>query len=218
MFVDPASVSTYPQNPTDQPGGYQGGPGVVFPADLRLPPTAEPEWTKHGTYMVVRGSLLDMTTWDHQTLGTQEQTVGRFKFSGASLDAPADDPAHLDTTPAFTSDPTNTVVPVDSHVRKTNPRRPEDADRRIFRRGYPLISTSTTGIDRGLLFVAFARTITTQFEFIFRAWMRNPNFPAMGSGADRLFSFEPTVLAGGYYFVPPLEVKGQPWTWIVPAP
>jgi deferrochelatase/peroxidase EfeB len=216
VFVDPADVASYPPNPTDQPAGYQGGPGVAFPADLRQPPTAEPEWCKDGTYMVVRGSLLDMSNWDHQTLGAQEQTVGRFKFSGSSLDL-ADDPSLVDAAPTFASNQANVTVPVDSHVLKANPRRPEDADRRIFRRGYPIISTSTTGIDRGLLFVAFARTITTQFEFIFRAWMRNPNFPAVSNGVDRLFSFEPVVLAGGYYFVPPLEKSGQAWTWIIPT-
>ena len=42
--------------PSDQPGGYDGGPGVAFPAHLRLPPTVEPAWTSHGTYMAVRGS------------------------------------------------------------------------------------------------------------------------------------------------------------------
>lgn len=128
--------------------------------------------------------------------------MGRFKYSGSFLDL-TDDRQQLDAPPAFETDQTNRTVPVDSHVRKSNPRRPEDAQRRIFRRGYPLIAGSTAGFDRGLLFVAFARSISTQFEFIFRAWMRNPNFPEQSSGPDRIFRFEKQVLAGGYYFVPP---------------
>jgi hypothetical protein len=66
-----------------------------------------------------------------------------------------------------------------------------------------------------LIFVSFARTITTQFEFIFRAWMRNPNFPVEGSGTDELL-FErlgEQVLGGGYYFVPPVKETSRPWAW-----
>jgi deferrochelatase/peroxidase EfeB len=215
-FVDPDAVPNYPQIPADQPPGYGGAPGTAFPPNLRTPPTSEPEWTRDGSYMVVRASTIDIAAWDSISLGEQEQNVGRFKFSGASLDL-ADDPARLDDAPAFESDPSNRTVPIDSHVRKSNPRRPEDIDRRIFRRGYPLIAPATTGFDRGLLFIAFARSLSTQFEFIFRAWMRNPNFPEHGAGEDRLFRHEKQVITGGYYFVPPLTSQNQPWSWDLPA-
>jgi deferrochelatase/peroxidase EfeB len=43
----------------------------------------------------VRASTTDTARWDRETLGTQEQTVGRFKVSGAGLDL-ADDPTQLD--------------------------------------------------------------------------------------------------------------------------
>jgi hypothetical protein len=49
---------------------------------------------------------------------------------------------------------------------------------------------------RGLAFIASARTISTQFEFVVRAWMRNADFP------------EPN------YFVP--AVRREPWTWVLP--
>ena len=62
-------------------------------------------------------------------------------------------------------------------LRPSRVRAPGDDQRRIFRRGYPLISGSPNGLDRGLLFISYARSISTQFEFIFRAWMRNVNFP-----------------------------------------
>jgi deferrochelatase/peroxidase EfeB len=214
-FVDPDAVPTYPTVPADQPAGYGGAPGTAFPADLRSPPTAEPEWTRDGSYMVVRASTVDTTAWDRISLGDQEHDVGRFKFSGAFLDL-ADDPARLEDPPIFEADQSNQTVAVDSHARKSNPRRPEDLDRRIFRRGYPLIAPTTTGFDRGLLFIAFARSLSTQFEFIFRAWMRNPNFPEANAGADRLFRFEKQVIAGGYYFVPPVINANQPWSWALP--
>ena len=63
---------------------------------------------------------------------------------------------------------------------------------------------------------AFARTISTQFEFVTRAWTTNPNFPAPGAGVDQLRSFE-SVLCGGYFFVPPLTTQCSPWSWAMPS-
>lgn len=217
VFVDPAKVGEYPQlpPPNEVPQGYGGDPGTAFPPDLRDRPAVEPDWTKDGTYMVVRGSLQNITPWDDLTLGEQEQIIGRFKYSGAFLDL-EDQPNLVMKPPAFETDQTNVTVPHNSHVRKVNPRQPEDASRRIFRRGYPLVVASGAGIGRGLLFISFARSISTQFEFIFRAWMRNPNFPQPGAGNDRLLEFDQTVVAGGYFFVPPITNKNKPWTWRLP--
>lgn len=217
VFVDPDAVSRYPPNPTPASSGGYGQPQPpAFPTDLRPVPTCEPDWARHGTYMVARVSTLDLGKWDAVPLGEQEHTIGRFKYSGAFLGL-ADDPAQLNQPPSFQSDQSNVEVPLTAHARKANPRGPGDEARRIFRRGYPLISGSAAGFDRGLLFIAFGRTISTQFEFIFRAWMRNENFPTPGIGVDPLFSFESEVLSGGYYFVPPLSDPCQPWSWIVPV-
>jgi deferrochelatase/peroxidase EfeB len=215
VFVDPDDVPSYPQLPTEPPPGYGGTPSTAFPADLRPPPAHEPPTTKFGTYMVVRSSVISLEPWDDSVLAAQEATIGRFKYSGAFLDL-ADDPNQLNAPPAFAANQADERVPVDAHARKANPRRPEDSERRLFRRGYPLIAGTTTSFDRGLVFVAFGRTISTQFEFVFRAWMRNPNFPREGAGADRLFSFEKATITGGYYFVPPLAHRNQPWSWILP--
>jgi deferrochelatase/peroxidase EfeB len=214
VFVDPDRVPEYPQLP--QPGQQPGypGSGPTFPGDLRPPPSQEPGWCKGGTYMVVRSSSVRIGVWDDQTLGTQEQMIGRFKFSGASLDL-ADDPSQLNAEPAFVANQSDTRVPFDSHVRKVNPRRPEDAPRRIFRRGFPLLDATLDGMRRGLVFICFARTLSTQFEFIERAWTTNPNFPQQGAGIDRLRQFE-DVICGGYYFVPAIAHRRQPWTWILP--
>jgi Dyp-type peroxidase family len=50
--------------------------------------------------MVVRVSTFDTTPWDDRSLNEQEQAVGRFKYSGASLDLD-DDPRRLNDDPAF---------------------------------------------------------------------------------------------------------------------
>ena len=204
---------SYPANPA--PGesteqnhyGGEGAPKPHFPEGLHQVPTSEPAWTEDGSYMVVRVSDFETRGWDKATLNDQEHTVGRFKFSGASLDL-EDKEEDLDKPPAFEAEQTKTSAPVNAHIRKANPRGGGvDLERRIFRRGYPLIGPQDSGgVRRGLIFVAFGRTITTQFEFIVRAWMRNPNFPFPGAGVDPLFGkVGDTVLGGGYYFVPPLE-------------
>lgn len=226
VFVDPAAVPGYPKTPPPgpQPPAQPGQPGYgtttsgpVFP-ELRQPPASEPAWTHGGTYMVVRGSILDTPRWDGTPLGQQEHAVGRYKHSGASLDH-ADDPAQVDAAPNYAADPSGNVVPFAAHIRKANPRTgPDDDARRIFRRGYPLIATGPDGqLQRGLVFICFARTTSTQAEFILRAWLRNPDFPVPGAGVDALLAFDTNVLAGGYYFIPPLAHGNQPWTWLLPA-
>jgi deferrochelatase/peroxidase EfeB len=220
VFVDPDKVAEYPPLPPPTQGTYGGA--VFPPPGLRDRPTSEPAWTREGAYMVVRASVNEIRGWDQSTYDDQEKTIGRFKVSGASLDL-TDDPARLDEPPAFEADQTNLTVPLNSHVRKANPRRPEDLPRRIFRRGYPLIERTTGGMRRGLVFICFARTISTQFEFIFRAWMDNPDFsPVPGQpspGKDRLLEhFDQQLVLGGYYFVPALKRRRKLTSWVLPRP
>jgi deferrochelatase/peroxidase EfeB len=220
VFVDPdpAVISQYPpQVPPVQPGQpnpYGGPQPPQFPADLRVPPMVEPSWTRRGSYMVVRASTIAMPAWDQTPLGQQERTIGRWKVSGNALDG-ADDVHVPISEPSFAADPEGATTPLAAHIRKANPRGPGDADRRIFRRGYPLIAATPDGAQRGLVFICFGRTITTQFEFVTRAWTTNPNFPRPGAGLDTLRAFE-QVLFGGYFFVPPLEHHHQPWSWVIP--
>ncbi len=219
VFVDPEKVSQYPPLPSPQPIGSNpyGSCALSFPPDLRHPPAREPEWTDRGTYMAVRASTIDMTRWDDTNLGDQERIIGRWKVSGASLDL-EDDPKRLHDEPAYAQDPANLAVALASHVRKTGPRAlPEDEKRRVFRRGYPLVQATLEGVQRGLVFICFGRTLSTQFEFMTRAWTINPHFPQENAGVDMLRSFE-SVLCGGYFFVPPLTHYNQPSTWFVPPP
>jgi Dyp-type peroxidase family len=224
VFVnpDPAVIAAYPPLDPSSVPSYGQPQGPTFPADLRQPPTHEPEWTRGGTYMVVRASVQKTRDWDRAPLGdvvgSQEHAIGRWKYSGASLDRD-DDPSQLDVEPAFAADQTRVDVAITSHIRKVNPRfKPADALRRIFRRGYPLIEPAPGELQRGLIFVCFARSISTQFEFIVRGWMVNPDFPHPQAGIDELRErFELRVLCGGYFFVPPLQNAQHPWSWVLPA-
>lgn len=216
VFVDPDSISDYPPRvPPEGPSEYGQPQPPSFPSDLRSPPTQEPTWAKKGTYGVVRASVVDTSTWDGRPLGDQEHTIGRWKVSGSALDH-ADDPTQPPAEPNFSADPSGATTPLTAHIRKANPRGPDDAKRRIFRRGYPLVLATAQGTKRGLVFVSFGRTITTQFEFITRGWTTNPNFPAPGAGVDTFRQFELEILSGGYFFIPPVEHAEQPWTWIIP--
>jgi deferrochelatase/peroxidase EfeB len=216
-FVDPDAAAGYPTTPpSGQPGPYGPSNAPQFPQDLREHPGHEPAWTRKGTYLVTRISVTDLPIWDGTPPGTQEQTIGRGKEDGVSLDLAGQAGATPETPPAFSQNPADERVTVDAHIRKANPRTADDLPRRIFRRGYPLYEGGDGTLRRGLIFLCFARTISTQFEFIFRAWLTNPNFPRPGAGIDRLRAFDNRVLAGGYYFVPPLEKAHEPWSWHVP--
>lgn len=217
-FVNPDHVSGYPPLPElAAPAGYGPGNQPQFPGDLRPPPAREPESTRHGTYLAVRISAHDLATWDGRAVADQEHDIGRRKLDGVALDLTGQPEATADTPPMFATDPSNEAVAVDAHIRKANPRTAADLARRIFRRGYPLYEGADGGLRRGLIFVAYGRTLSTQFEFITRGWLTNPNFPRPGAGVDRLRSLDTAVLAGGYYFVPPLDDVRQPWSWHLPA-
>jgi deferrochelatase/peroxidase EfeB len=217
VFVNPGGGPPIPPLPTPGPvNPYGPTQPPAFPPDLRPPPGPEPAWATGGTYAVIRASVIDFTSWDGDNLGDQEHAIGRFKFSGQPLSAP-DDPTQPLVDPDFAADPTGAVTPFTAHIRKANPRGPDDDTRRLFRRGYPLLAAAPPEeLRRGLVFVAFARTISTQFEFITRAWTTNPNFPQPGTGIDQLRQFE-TVLCGGYFFVPPLSATCEPWSWVLPS-
>jgi len=188
IFTD-SSRTDYPPLPTsDQYGGAQ------FPT-LRPPPSSpEPKQLDGGTYMAVEVMLLRTAEWDAQARPAQEFAIGRDKITGENV--PTIDPS--------------------SHVLKANPGRPEDVANRILRRGYSLLQAAEGGVQRGLVFVAFGRTLSTQVEFIQRAWINNPNFPHAGAGPDRFMAFvEPQLVAGGFYFVPPVTKSRQPWSWVI---
>jgi deferrochelatase/peroxidase EfeB len=218
VFVDPRNVADYPPQvpniPAGQPSPYGGPQPPTFPGDLRTPPTREPDWTKGGSYVVARASVIDTSSWDDRSLGDQEHTIGRWKVSGSALDK-SDDPTRPPADPDFGADPQGQATPLAAHIRKANPRGPDDTKRRIFRRGYPLIVANVETTLRGLVFICFGRTITTQFEFITCGWTTNPNFPQPGAGVDALRQFE-HVLCGGYFFAPPLARSNQPWSWKLP--
>lgn len=117
----------------------------------------EPDWATGGTYVAVRLIRILVEFWSTAALVRQEQIVGRHRDSGAPLGQ-----AGEGEEPTFASDPQDQTVPLQSHVRRGNPRTPGTG--RILRRGFSYLNGVDAGVmDQGLLFLSYQRALTTGF-------------------------------------------------------
>lgn len=117
----------------------------------------EPAWATNGTYVAVRIVRILVEFWATAALVRQEQIVGRRRDSGAALgqDTEAEEPA-------FAANPDDQAVPLQSHIRRANPRTPGAG--RILRRGFSYLNGVDGGVmDQGLLFLSYQRALTTGF-------------------------------------------------------
>ncbi|MBN9386479.1 MAG: Dyp-type peroxidase [Chloroflexi bacterium] len=161
--------------------------------------TEEPSWAQGGTYMALRLIRESIEHWDRQSLESQQNSIGRYKVSGASLDNITE--VQL---PDYADDPDGNTVPLDAHIRKANPRLgPESEKRRILRRGYMYLNGFDKSglLDGGAIFHAFCRNVEEQFEYIKRNYMTNRNFPKTNTGVQDLDEYMFAV-GGGYFFIP----------------
>ena len=124
------------------------------------------QWFRGGTYLVTRRIRMLIETWDRSSLDDQQQTIGRFKDSGAPLTGVREfDHADL----AAKSADGTPVIPLDAHIRLAAPASNRGA--RILRRGYSYtdgIDPRTGQLDAGLFFVAFQRDLERGFVGIQR--------------------------------------------------
>jgi deferrochelatase/peroxidase EfeB len=122
------------------------------------------QWFRDGTYLVARRIRMLIETWDRSSLDDQQQTIGRFKSSGAPLTGEREhDPVDL----AAKAGDGTFVIPADAHIRLA--AADENGGRRILRRGFSYtdgIDPATGELDAGLFFIAFQRDLEQGFVAI----------------------------------------------------
>src|SRR5205085_12413885 len=82
-----------------------------------------PSWMRGGTYLVARRITMRLDRWDGTSLLEQENTIGRYKLSGAPIGRPLE------------HDSVNLArVPARAHISVASPA--ENTQERILRRPY----------------------------------------------------------------------------------
>ncbi|MDO6414619.1 Dyp-type peroxidase [Sphingomonas sp. BIUV-7] len=138
---------------------------------------------------------LGLTGDDDERAGAM--VVGRFEDGTPLISAPAaTDPNPTPNNFNYDDDPLGLKCPIHAHVRKVNPRVPNDAEQRSHlmpRRGIPFgdpdrdledeDSFPTGGV--GLLFMAYNKELERQFEVTQQFWANSFDFPnGTAHGAD----------------------------------
>ena len=127
----------------------------------------EPQaWMHGGTYLVSRRIRMFIEKWDDSELSDQQDTIGRYKLSGAPLGEHAEhDPVNLGAR-----GPDGTlVIPADAHIREAS--HVTNHGVRILRRSYSYadgLEPGTGKLDAGLFFIAFQRDPHGQFGVLQR--------------------------------------------------
>lgn len=133
-----------------------------------------PDWMRGGSFMVVRRIRIALEHWDRMKLAFQEQTVGRYKSTGAPLGLHKE----FDRVDLEIADKDgNPAVPENSHIRLASPLTNDGAQ--ILRRGYSYNDGLSFTAERwppwrqgmeydaGLLFVCYQRDTRNGFIKIF---------------------------------------------------
>lgn len=122
--------------------------------------SGEPAWAEGGSYQAVRLIRHLLEFWDRTPLGQQQADFGRHKATGSPLgkEGEFDDPE-------FASDPEGKSTPLDSHMRRAEPRATGRHDAKLLRRSYSysLGLTKSGQLDMGLIFVSFQANLQTGF-------------------------------------------------------
>ena len=145
--------------------GYKDG--IVNPAESEnlvwiTPDSGQPDWAVGGSFMVVRLIRMLVEFWDRVGIPEQNAIIGRNRDNGAPLDG-----TNETDIPNYAADPDGKLIPLDAHIRLSNPRTPETDRSRILRRGYNYenVGMGLNGnSETGLIFCCYQQNIQDQFE------------------------------------------------------
>lgn len=155
-----------------------------------------PGWARGGSYQVLRTIRLRAEAWDRVPLGEQERIFGRRKSTGAPLDGRKES-----DLPDYGRDPEGRVTPLDSHIRRANPRTPGSEDSVLLRRSYNIdrgLAPDGT-LDVGLVFCCYQRDIARQFATVQKRLE-----------GERFADFS-TTTGGGYFLTLPGVADASDW-------
>lgn len=161
----------------------------------------EPAWAVGGSYLALRVIRLATALWNKDPVSTQERIIGRHR-DGTWLDGSA-----VHAEPDFAADPDGKVTPLDSHVRRANPRTTGAVAPRLVRRSWSYEAGAGEGgqPDEGLLFMAYQADLEAGFLPVQRR--------LAGQALDRYL----LTVGGGYFWVPPAGDRSSTWLNALPA-
>lgn len=158
-----------------------GHPGERRPVTWTPRPTPA-AWMHNGSFQVFRRLTQDVALW-RARLGAPDSPASARAMGRRPDGTPLSPGARGANGFDYADDPDGTHTPLDSHIRKTNPRDDavfRDRGHKMLRRGIPFGPRydAEPGAERGMLFSAYMASIEDQFEFVQRHWVNNPRFPA----------------------------------------
>ncbi|HEY7267770.1 MAG TPA: iron uptake transporter deferrochelatase/peroxidase subunit [Solirubrobacterales bacterium] len=152
-------------------------------------------WMANGTYMVTRRIRMLIETWDRTSLGEQEKTIGRSKYSGAPLGGAKEFDA-----PDLAASGGKPVIPADAHIRLASSEANGGAE--ILRRGYSFtdgVVEELGELDAGLFFICFQKDPKAQFEAIQRRLGSNDALNEyIKHTSSAVFAIPPGARRGGF--------------------
>src|SRR5918997_82280 len=160
-----------------------------------VPEGEGPSWMAGGTYLVARRLRILIEVWDRVSLGEQEASIGRHKYSGAPIGKEDEfDPVNLEAKDE-TGEP---LIAPDAHVRLARHSERE----KILRRGYSFtdgFDAERGQLDAGLFFISFQRDAHKQFVPLQERLAANDRLNEyIRHTASALFACPPGATEGGF--------------------
>ena len=152
-------------------------------------------WMVGGTYLVARRIRMLIEVWDRVSLGEQEASIGRHKYSGAPMGKKDEfDPVDLEAK----DENGEPLIATDAHVRLARQSEPE----KILRRGYSFtdgFDAERGQLDAGLFFISFQRDPHRQFVPLQRRLAANDRLNEyIRHTSSALFACPPGARRGGF--------------------